>query len=285
MYISTETGSLHKIFETYEEKLTALSYAGFDAYDFTMCGYCTWTRDENYVAKASDLRKFADGTGIACNQTHAPYPLVYEADKKRTAERFDEIVRSLEITSILGAKLCVVHPWNNYTPQQNAQIYKRLEPYARKFGVMIALENMWNWNWGEPDEHAQPAACSDENSFNAHLDLLDGEIFCAVADIGHAEMFGLNTSAASMIKSLGKRIKGIHLHDNDRKNDSHMLPFTSRIDFNSVIDALKEIDYQGDITLESNSYLPRFPKALIPDALKMMATTADYFRKELQKRR
>lgn len=283
MYISTEIGSLRRFYETYEERLSALKEAGFDAYDFSMfrTATCPWISDDDCAAKAEKLRRYADRIGIACNQTHAPFPLVCAGDENRTRERFDEIVRALEISAVLGAKICVVHPWNDYSPEENAKIYEKLGSYAKKFGVAIALENMWNWNNAE--KCALPAACSDGKNFKAHLDLLDEKVFCALVDIGHAEMKGLDTSAAEMIKELGGRVKGIHLHDNDLKNDLHKLPFTSEIDYKPIVDALAEIDYRGDITLESENFLPKFPKELVPDALKLMAKTADYFRKELQK--
>lgn len=57
--------------------------------------------------------------------------------------------------------------------------------------MKIATENMWNWN-GEKDE-AAPAACSDPESFNAHLDAVNDPFFVACLDIGHAEMKGLGT--------------------------------------------------------------------------------------------
>ena len=283
MYISTEIASLRKFYSSYEERLSVLKDAGFDAYDFSMfrVATCPWLGESDYAEKAESLREFADGIGMACNQTHAPFPLVIADNKEETEKRFCEIVKSLEISGILGAKLCVVHPWNYYSPEENAKIYNRLEPFAKKFGVCVALENMWNWD--KNNDRALPAACSDGKSFNAHLDLLDGNVFCALVDIGHAEMSGLNTSAADMIKEIGGRVKGIHLHDNDLHRDSHLLQFTSKIDYKPIIDALKEINYGGDITLEADAFLPKLPKEAVPEGLKLMAKIADRFRRELLK--
>ena len=283
MKISTEIGSLRNAFGTYEKVLDAVKSTGFDAYDFSMFEYnvCPWINEDDYAEKAKKLRKYADGIGLVCNQTHSPFPLVFVGDEKRTEERFFEIVRALEISSILGAEFSVVHPWNGYSPQENEKIYKRIEPYAKKFGVKIALENMWFWD--RENNHALPAACSDGANFNAHLNLLNGEIFCALLDIGHAEMKGLDTSAPKMIRELGDRLKGIHLHDNDLRYDSHTLPFTGAINYKPIIAALKETGYNGDITLECSNFVPSFPQELAFSALKIMADAANYFRSELQK--
>ena len=169
MYISTEIGSLRKHYPSYEERLDLLKAAGFDAYDFSMfgSGMCDWIDDNDCAKKAKALRKYSDKIGMVCNQAHAPFALVIAGDEKKTEERFYQIVRALEIASILGARICVVHPWNNYSPEENAVIFKRLEPYAVKYGIKIALENMWNWN--DKEYHAAPAACSDEENFSSHL--------------------------------------------------------------------------------------------------------------------
>ncbi len=284
MKVSTEIGSLRYAYASYENRLLALKNAGFDAYDFSMFNetVCPWIIDDDFADKAKKLREYSDKIGIVCNQTHAPFPLVFVGDEKRTNERFDEIVRALEISAILGAKYSVVHPWNGYSPKENAEIYGRLKPTAEMLGIKIALENMWFWD--NEKDCALPAACSDEDNFNAHLDLLDENVFCALLDIGHAEMKGLNTSAVKMIRALGKRIKCIHLHDNDLVHDTHTLPFTRNIDYAPIIEALREIGYDGDITLESDSFAPKLPSELVPHALKFMAQVAGYFRTELQKK-
>ncbi len=281
MYISTETDSLASFYASYEERLSALKEAGFDAYDFSMfnASSCPWIGENEYAEKVKALRKYADSIGIVCNQTHAPFPLVFSDSEEKTKARFAEIVRALEISAILGAKLSVVHPGNSPMPQENAKLYKRFEPYAKKFGIRIALENMWGWD--NENGHALPGACSDGANFNAHLDLLDETVFCALVDVGHGEMKGLDTSAEKMIRALGGRVKGIHLHDNDLIHDTHTLPFTRNIKYAPIIAALKDIGYDGDITLESDAFLPKFPKQLVPAALTFMAAIADYIRKEL----
>ena len=58
-----------------------------------------------------------------------------------------------------------------------------------------------------------------------------------------------------MIKALGPRLGALHVHDNDKHNDSHQIPFTMQIDFDKMIAALKEVDYKGDMTLECDAYL------------------------------
>ena len=67
-------------------------------------------------------------------------------------------------------------------------------------------------------------------------------------------MRGLHTSAPEMIRALGPHLQALHIHDNDRHYDSHRLPFTMDIDFQSVIGALREVGYTGYLTLEADRH-------------------------------
>ena len=54
------------------------------------------------------------------------------------------------------------------------------------------------------------------------------------------------------------RIFAIHLHDNDKSEDQHLIPFDGTLDWEKVIKNLKESNYNGPITMElcyRNDYL------------------------------
>ena len=240
-YISSELqsfaayGNAKEIVKLYKE-------AGFTAYDASM--FTGGVFDEilyadDWQEKAQEFRAYADGLGIACNQTHAPFATARKGNEEYNAQMLPKIHRAIEVSGILGAKICVVHPCNDYTAEENAVLYKNFEETARKAGVKIAVENMWNWAKGSPT--ATPAACSHHDDFKRHLELLPSDVFVACVDIGHAEMAGLDTSAAQMIRTLGKRVACIHLHDVDGVRDNHQVPFTQNVKFADVIDALKEV--------------------------------------------
>lgn len=280
MKISTEISSFRS-WGGNREILRLLKDSGFDAYDFSMFrgDKDRIVDDSHYIREAESLREYAAALGIVCNQSHAPFPTALPGDDAFNAAMFDEIVRAIEVSGALGAKVCVVHPCNYYTAEQNAGLYTRFEPFARRAGVKIGVENMWNWKEGET--HACAAACSEHGDFLRHLTLLPEDVFVACLDIGHAEMAGLNTSAVQMIETLGGRLQAIHLHDNDRVHDNHELPYSRNISFGPVIGALKKIGYRGDITLEASSFPPRFPAALYPAVARLMAGVADSFRTAL----
>jgi len=173
---------------------------------------------------------------------------------------------------IAGGEICVIHPDNDKSPEENAEMYFDLLPFAKEHNVKIATENMWNWN--KERDHAAPAACSHHDNFVAHIKAVNDPYLVACLDIGHAEMKGLDTTAEEMIYALGDSVAALHLHDNDRWHDSHALPFTMDIDFDKVIKALKKIDYKGYITLESNGYLKSYTEENILEGMKNMAAAA-----------
>lgn len=282
-YVSTEIQSFKKYGDA-KAIIKMLKEVGFTAYDASMfwegvLDYIIYAED--WEEKAKEFRAYADEIGIACNQSHAVFPSARKNDEKYNTWIFPKVVRCIEVSGILGAKVCVVHPCNDWTAEENAEFYKKLEPFAREAGVKIAVENMWNWSAGSPT--ATKAACSHHDDFKAHLDLLPADVFVGCVDIGHAEMAGLDTSAAQMIETLAERMGAMHLHDVDGLHDNHQVPFTQKVDFQTVIDALKKINYQGDITLEV-AYAPKkTPDELQKALAKYLFEIANYFKNQLEK--
>ena len=87
-----------------------------------------------------------------------------------------------------------------------------------------------------------------------HLNAVNDSSFVACLDIGHAEMRGVGSGAVNMIRALGPHLQALHIHDTDKIHDSHQIPFSMAIDFQSIVAALKEIHYQGYFTLEASYY-------------------------------
>lgn len=273
MKISTEIGSIAKKVGL-KKAIELCGKVGFDAWDFSMFEMCKVDRitkkalpvqnelnGPDYIKFAKELKKIGQEYGMVCNQSHAPYP-TYSPDVRSFLKR------SIECTAIAGGEICVIHPDNYKTAEENSQMFLELLPFAKQCGVKIATENMWSWN-SEKDESAF-AACATAEDFIKHLDIINDESFVACLDIGHAEMCGSGDGAVNMIKALGSRLKALHIHDNDRWHDSHQIPFSMDIDFVSVLKALKEIDYKGYFTLEADTYLNEYtPDNILSGVIKL----------------
>lgn len=280
MLLSTQTDRLSSKLG-YEKAITILAHAGYDAYDFTQF-HPVIENDplytENYREYAHSLRRLADSLNIICNQSHAPFP-TSTGDAEKDAMIFRDIVRSIEIASILGAKCIVVHP-KQHLPyranadtlkQMNLEFYRELIPYAEKFGIKIAVENMWQTN-PVGRRTIVDSTCSRVTEFCEYIDMLDSPWIVACLDIGHTALVGEDIGL--MIKGLGKdRLKALHVHDVDGVNDLHTLPFTSNIDYPRVASLLHEIGYEGDLTFEADNFFARFPVEMYQNVADFMQLT------------
>lgn len=277
MKISTEIASAaRRIGE--ERAIEYLARAGFDAFDFSMFDMCKYDKvnkcllpnahplaNDEWLDFAKGLKRKAEECGIHCNQSHAPFPTSAPCIR-------DYMKRAIEATAAAGGDICIIHPFNNGTVEENTEFYRSLLPFAREQGVKIATENMWCWN--KERNEACFAACATPQSFTAHIDAVGDENLIACLDIGHAEMKGIGTSAPELILALGDRLGALHIHDNDKWHDSHQIPFSMDIDFEAVIDALVRIDYKGYLTLEADRYLSAYDTENIFDGIKRLADSA-----------
>lgn len=263
MKTSTEIASIARIVGM-EKAVELVAMAGFDAWDFSMFDMCriNWStmrpidnpnplNGPDYLSFARSLKNIGLENGIVCNQSHAPFPV-------NVPEVRSYLCRAIECTAEAGGEVCIIHPDNNKSAEENAEMYYELLPFAKSCGVKIATENMFNWMDGE--DHSCPAACSTGEDFCRHIDIVNDEFFVACLDLGHAEMLGSGDGAVKMVRALGHRLKALHIHDNDRRDDCHQIPFSMNIDFCEIVRALKEIGYNGYLTLEADSFINVYTK-------------------------
>jgi len=278
MKTSTEIASIaHHV--GMEKAVELCAKAGFDAWDFSMFEMCLidWNtmqplriRNElngnHYLSFARKLKQIGLDNGIVCNQSHAPFPVSVPAIRSY-------LKRAIECTAEAGGTICVIHPDNNKSAEENAEMFCELLPFAKECGVRIATENMWNWN-AEKDESSF-AACATGADFKKHIDVVNDDFLVACLDLGHAEMRGSGDGAVHMIKTLGHRLQALHIHDNDRWHDHHQIPFSMNIDYVPIVKALKEIDYQGYFTLEADAYLRDYTVDNILEGVVKLRESAD----------
>ena len=277
MKISTEIASIAR--HVGEHKAVELcAKGGVDGGDFSMLerglyGGSTHSlegsdhplRGNQYLKFARELRKIGEDNGIRCNQSHAPFPVVCFPIREL-------LPRAIECTAEAGGEICIIHPDNNKSPEENAEMYFELLPFAKDCGVKIATENMWNWD--NNTGYSSFAACSTAESFCQHVDKVNDDFLVACLDIGHAEMKGSGSGAVNMIRALGSRLQALHIHDNDLHHDSHQIPYSMKIDFDEVIKALRDIGYQGWFTLEADQYLKNHTADTVAEGVQKMADCA-----------
>ena len=274
MKISTEINSISKLVGPHKA-IELIAKAGFDAWDLSMFDMARFVKgtdnimdsdhplhSANYASYVKELRKVGEDCGIICNQSHAPFP-------SRGREMMYYLKRAIECTALAGGDICVIHPNNNKTAEENAEMYFELLPTAKEYGVRIATENMCNWD--KDNDHAKAAACSNHNDFKAHMKAVNDPFFVACLDIGHAAMKGLDTSVKDMILTLGDDLAALHIHDNDLWHDNHTIPGSMGIDFDEMVKCLHSIGYKGYFTLEAEAHAKNFTEQTAFECAKELA--------------
>lgn len=269
-----------------EAAVRILCESGFDGIDYSMF----MMRDEecilntpSYKSHVKKLSETADFYGVTFEQAHAPFPSAMDGNDEYNKVIFEKLKRALEVAGILDTKICVVHPvrFKENQFEKNMELYHALEPYAADYGVKIALENMWGYdkNLGKNI----PVVCSDAEDFNRYVDALDPAHFTACLDLGHCGIVG--ETAGNMIRQMGSRIGCLHIHDNDNFHDTHTLPYLDAMDWDDILRALGEIDYQGNFTYEADNFLKKFPDDLLPACERFMHDVGRSMMRKIEKYR
>ncbi len=279
----------------------AIKNAGFEVVDFNLDTYFAHkhTFDEELLEKhrnneafkayMQEVREAAKKHGITFGQFHAPFPSYNARKHENTAIMREAIKKSIIACGECGCKHIVVHPscdGNMREPSltkemeyaENIAFYSSLIPLLKEYKVTCCLENMWAQD--SKSKKAYICSCSDAAEVCQYIDELneiaEEKCFAFCLDIGHLIMLGLDP--CYFMEAIGNRLETLHIHDNDGFGDDHTAPYLGVTNWDRVIKGLRSIGYQGNISFETASFNRLFPKELVPDALKLLGATANYFR-------
>ncbi len=275
MRLSTTTRPIcHRLGQ--ENTVRMLSDAGFDAFDLSLLGMSCDDDEMNggdYRQRAARIRRAAEDAGIVCNQSHAPFPTSV-GDAVVDAKMYQKILRAIEVASLVGAEVIVVHPRHhldyNADPdaparlfEENVAFYTSLVPYCRDFGIRVAMENLWQ---RDAARHIVDSTCARRAEYVRYLDAVDSEWIVACVDVGHAYLVGEDFPA--LVGALADRLQALHVHDVQTDIDLHTLPYFGCIPYDEVIKAIAASGYGGDLTFEVDLSLQHVPDDLLPDTLR-----------------
>ena len=206
------------------------------------------------------IKAAADKAGVAFAQAHGPFPMWAE-DHPEIHEYLLAVVEKMcAICQLLECPYLIVHPIIVRNRQEewekNMEMYRKLIPAAKKYGVIICLENMFT------TENCRKTgrACTNMDDVCRYIDTLNAEagqtLFGFCYDVGHATL--TCNDIYEDIKQLDHRLVTLHIHENDAHKDLHQIPYMARqtkkelnTNWEEFIQALKEIGYRGPLNLES----------------------------------
>lgn len=272
MILSTTT-FLPRAYWDDKTALEMLKKAGFGGFDYSMDA--TWDEKdmlgEDYKERAEALKIAADKIGIKCVQTHAPYSITFKNSFDTKDNEFLRLVRSLEVTSILGAKYVVVHAVKDNLPKEvdffelNKKFYSSLVPFCEKFDVCVCVENLYNY---AKDKSCIPVLGNPEEHINFVKDL-DSKYIKMCIDLGHSAVAGYEPEEVlkKVAEAAPSLLKVIHVHDTDYKRDLHYLPYSGNQNWTKIVKTLADIEFKGAFDLEIAGAFQKLPPELLQDGL------------------
>ena len=212
----------------------------FDWHDkATIADMGHWFRDSELKLHALHSPMYTDEIwGRSGPQSHIN---ITERKKADRIKWVDEIKRALEVAEVVPYRYLVQHigvggqEYSDYAVEAAFSSLDELGVFARQRGVEILIENIPN----------ELSTAERLNLFSEITHLKLNYVF----DTGHANMA---TGVASEFELMKARIRSLHVHDNDGKDDQHLAPMAEggTIDWVSTMDLLRSRADQYPLLLE-----------------------------------
>lgn len=292
-----------------ENGIAAISNAGFDRIDFNLdcflkntdlySGKVNQFFDEsidNLILYFSQYTTAMEKYGIKASQMHAPYPVRVEGRDKQNEYMMGNVIpKSIFIAEALQVPWVVIHPFKmqylmkSYDGkrtefEENIEYFKLLIPILKQSGVGVCFENLYEGI----GQRLVEGVCADPDEAVAYIDTLNEyageELFGFCLDAGHLQL--VKRDPYDFITKMGKRLKVLHLHENDAIGDLHQMPYTFGTgqdgqDWDGIYKALREIDFDGTLSFETFPCMNSFPKGMNDAVLKTIYSIGDYMRSRI----
>ena len=165
-----------------------------------------------------------------------------DPNPETVAEGFRKLENALRTAKAVGADTVLLVPavvtetvrYGEAWDRSHENIVKIL-PLAEELGIVIAVENVWNKFLLSPLEFAR------------YVDEFNSPWIQAYFDVGNVILFGFSQD---WIRTLGKRIRKIHLKDFKRQGYAWVNLREGDVNWIEVRKALTEIGYTGYLTPE-----------------------------------
>ena len=210
-------------------------------------------------SEVRELKKAAANTGIAIvdimNSAHWGFPL--SAPKKSiVAKSIRGMVTSMQNAHDLGTDCVLLVPAvvNEEVSYEDAwkrsrDAIRQMLPTAKKLGVAIAVENVWNKFLLSPVE------------FRAYVDSFKSPWVKAYFDVGNILLYGF---PHQWIDILGERIVRVHVKDFSVETRQFVALLTGSVDYPRVVNALRGMGYDSYLTAELSPFR-QFPEQFVRD--------------------
>jgi L-ribulose-5-phosphate 3-epimerase len=214
-----------------KERFKLIRETGFD-------NVFLWWGDEyeDYDGDKNFLPGMARSTGLDVENVHAPFDNANRiwTDSINADDIVKRYAKCIIDCSQHNISTVVIHITNGDTPPPPTLLgldrIRYLVEVAEQRGVNIALENL-----RRPQYMEFIFANVQSNRLG----------FCY--DSGHENCYSKGTD---LLSKYGDKLMALHLHDNDGTDNQHRIPGEGTINWDSVVEKIKSIGYNGAISLE-----------------------------------
>jgi sugar phosphate isomerase/epimerase len=208
--------------------------------------------DESAIAR---LGQWLTETGLTLHGVHAPITSVFGrhgwkatysnavGDHERRQAAVKETEAALQIARSIPFDILVLHlgtPANMHNPDDNhhgpaVKSLEEISKLAEPLGVRVAVEVI-------------PNRLSDAGSL---VSLIENELEASrtgiCLDFGHAHLMG---DVADAVETVAEHLISTHVHDNNGRDDEHLVPYLGSIDWDLALATMQKIGYEGTYLME-----------------------------------
>ncbi len=211
-------------------------------------GFELLRRDEDVIKTGKAFAEFIKECGFEISQGH----LWLKIKLCSGTDAVKGLCKWIDMYEAIGIKNMVLHCDNlvgesiarEEKIKRNIEKLKQIGEYIKEKDITICLENL--------RPHGPEDADLVDRSADDLLYIIEqvgSDKFGICLDTGHLNMTDRNPR--EFILKAGKKLKALHIADNEGKADQHMMPYCrGNVNFAEVVKALREIGYNGLFNLE-----------------------------------
>lgn len=198
--------------------------------------FVQWYNNTTWNISQEDQLKYIKKSGLNVIFAHLGYKEINNLwiDNEVGNSLVDKYKNDIKICKENDIPMVIMHLTSkSEAPKYNMLGIKRLQSivdYAQKLDIKVAFENT-----------------KIKGYLDYVIDNIDNENVGICFDSGH---YHVHFNDELNFDKFKNRILAVHLHDNDKSDDLHLIPFDGTLNWDSIIKNLKRCNYDSFITLE-----------------------------------
>lgn len=235
-----------------------------------------FSRSEDYIATGKALAAFLLEHNFEMSQGH----LWLRAKICTNESAIGTLCKWIDMYEAIGIKNMVLHCdclagttlTRSERVEKNIERLRVIAEHVKDKDIKICLENLRSYD--DVTEDLVVTKTADDLLYV--IDAVGSDRFAICLDTGHLNLT-TDKDQKKFILTAGKKLCALHIADNQGKgDDQHMMPFAKgKINFVKVVEALREIDYEGLFNLEIPGET-RIPLVLRNEKIKYIKACYDY---------